>query len=118
MLPRPSVRAAHYCACAVVQPMSADSKEMLKSMVEPVSKFFEETNDASKNDETAEVPAEVCHTLRYCLMCCAVLAPCATASCSDAASPRLKPSTAVAVCCAAADLRGAARDGRVRSAGP
>ncbi len=42
-----------------MQPMSAEAKEMLQSMVEPVSKFFGEVNDASKNDELAEVPREV-----------------------------------------------------------
>ncbi len=42
-----------------LQPLSKDAKELLGTMIEPVSKFFEETNDAAKNDETAEVPPEV-----------------------------------------------------------
>lgn len=44
---------------ASTQPLSSDAKEMLEAMVEPVAKFFAETNDASKNDETASVPPEV-----------------------------------------------------------
>lgn len=41
------------------EPLSVEAKEMLAEMCGPVDKFFKETNDASKNDETASVPAEI-----------------------------------------------------------
>jgi hypothetical protein len=41
-------------------PNVPQQREVLASMVEPVTKFFAEVNDAAKNDETAEVSAGPC----------------------------------------------------------
>lgn len=42
----------------------ADARESLQMMVEPVIKFFKETNNAMKNDETASIPPEITAALR------------------------------------------------------
>lgn len=62
--------------------MAAEAKETLSAMVEPVAKFFAETNDAALNDETATVPPEVrarfvCPPWRTCCVCRRLACACA-----------------------------------------
>jgi hypothetical protein len=93
-----SARVWFVCHCRP-QPLSAESKEMLGSMLGPVAQFFEETNDASKNDETADVP------------------PAVRSRSGDGVRLLLALLTPGRAMCAA-DHRGPAGDGSVRTAGP
>ena len=44
--------------------LPAETKQTLQMLIDPVSKFFEEVNDAAHNDETASVPENVSQGLR------------------------------------------------------
>lgn len=44
--------------------LTADAKETLSMLVDPVTKFFNERNDAKKNDETSSVPPEITQEMK------------------------------------------------------
>lgn len=44
--------------------LTAEQSEMLSMFIDPMDKFFNETNDAAKNDETAQVPPEITEALK------------------------------------------------------
>eukprot|EP01138_Halocafeteria_seosinensis_P006648 gb/GECG01006796.1/.p1 GENE.gb/GECG01006796.1/~~gb/GECG01006796.1/.p1 ORF type:complete len:630 (+),score=98.72 gb/GECG01006796.1/:1-1890(+) len=44
--------------------LTKEASEMLSMFIDPMDKFFKETNDAAKNDETAQVPPEITEALK------------------------------------------------------